>query len=178
MLSLKALQQIDGYTFDEGVAVLVMCRAPKGVIAHISRTHNRAYLHAEIHKQLRMPGVAQRLKAQMPADDTAPAVAKTEVATENTPEIATPEREVSVKAVRTIRPTRYEDMPTDYARELWLKKQDKYREMQQHHLKMRQVPEGDKYNDDRARERAAVMKLDAEIEKLWQQIDEEVAKNA
>ena len=45
---------MDGYTFDEGIAFLVLVKAPLGVINHLKATHNRSHLHSEIHKQLRL----------------------------------------------------------------------------------------------------------------------------
>jgi len=168
MITLKTLQNQDGYTFEEGVAVLVMCGTAPGVVQHIQRTHNRGYLNCELAKLLRTPGMAHRIRMKYPdqdeavaktevAEGKAPEIAtpesepksaepevKTEVAEEKAPEIATPESEPKaaepeVKTmldVRSDRATRFEDMPTEKARELWLKKQDKYRLMQQKHLQM------------------------------------------
>lgn len=183
MITLTTLQNQDGYTFEEGVAVLVMCGTAPGVVQHIQRTHNMGYLHCEIAKLLRTPGMAHRIRMKYPDQDEA--VAKTEVAEEKAPEIATPKVETpaaepEVKTmldVRSDRATRYEDMPTEKARELWLKKQDKYRLMQQKHLQMRKVAKGEKHNEKRAKLRAEVVKLDGEIDKLWKQIDEEVANH-
>jgi len=233
MITLKTLQNQDGYTFEEGVAVLVMCGTAPGVVQHIQRTHNRGYLNCELAKLLRTPGMAHRIRMKYPdqdeavaktevaegkapeiatpesepksaepevktevAEEKAPEIAtpesepksaepevKTEVAEEKAPEIATPESEPKaaepeVKTmldVRSDRATRFEDMPTEKARELWLKKQDKYRLMQQKHLQMRKVAKGEKHNEQRAKLRAEVVKLDGEIDKLWKQIDEEVA---
>jgi len=207
MITLKTLQNQDGYTFEEGVAVLVMCGTAPGVVQHIQRTHNRGYLNCELAKLLRTPGMAHRIRMKYPdqdeavaktevAEGKAPEIAtpesepksaepevKTEVAEEKAPEIATPESEPKaaepeVKTmldVRSDRATRFEDMPTEKARELWLKKQDKYRLMQQKHLQMRKVAKGEKHNEQRAKLRAEVVKLDGEIDKLWKQIDEEVA---
>lgn len=78
--------------------------------------------------------------------------------------------------VRTHENTRYEDMPNDITRDLWLKRQDLYREMQQNHLKMRQVPKGKEHDDERAQYRAEVLRLDDEIDNIWKLIDAEIER--
>lgn len=199
IMDIKSLQNPDGYTFDEGVAILTMCQASPGVVQHIMRTHNKSHLHSEIHKMLRMPGVMQLLRSKMPEPVQEP-VAKNEVVAENTPEIATPqepseksddisqepqepseksEDNVEVKTMADVRRhknTRLEDMPTELARDLWLKRQEKYRLQQQMHLKMREVPEGEEHNEERANYRSAVLELDADIDNLWKLIDAEIER--
>ena len=199
IMDIKSLQNPDGYTFDEGVAILTMCQASPGVVQHIMRTHNKSHLHSEIHKMLRMPGVMQLLRSKMPEPVQEP-VAKNEVVAENTPEIATPQElsekseetsqepqesseksddNVEVKTMADVRRhknTRLEDMPTELARDLWLKKQDKYHLQQQMHLKMREVPEGEEHNEERANYRSAVLELDADIDNLWKLIDAEIER--
>ena len=191
IMDIKSLQNPDGYTFDEGVAILTMCQASPGVVQHIMRTHNKNHLHSEIHKMLRMPGVMQLLKSKMPepAQDF-----------KNTPETVTPQElsekseetsqepqesseksddNVEVKTMADVRRhknTRLEDMPTELARDLWLKKQDKYHLQQQMHLKMREVPEGEEHNEERANYRSAVLELDADIDNLWKLIDAEIER--
>ena len=67
-------------------------------------------------------------------------------------------------------------MPNDICRELWLKKNNLFHEMQQNHLKMRQVPVGEDHNDERAQYRAEVLRLDGEIDNLWNLIDTEIER--
>ena len=78
--------------------------------------------------------------------------------------------------VRTHENTRYEDMPNDITRDLWLKRQDLYREMQQNHLKMRKVPKGSEHDEERAKYRAEVLRLDDEIDGIWKLIDAEIER--
>lgn len=203
IMDIKTLQNPDGYTFDEGVAILAMCQASPGVVQHIMRTHNKGHLHSEIHKMLRMPGVMQLLKSKMPpvnetSDDNEEV--KTTVAeqqqqpaqepqepSDNTEESSEKSEESSeasddneeVKTMADVRRhqnTRYEDMPTELARDLWLKRQEKYRLQQQMHLKMREVPEGEEHNEERANYRSAVLELDADIDNLWKLIDAEIER--
>lgn len=78
--------------------------------------------------------------------------------------------------VRTHENTRLEDMPNELCRTLWLKRQDAYREAQQAHLKMRNVPEGEAHNKERAKWRAEVLRLLDVVNDYWKQIDEEIAR--
>ncbi len=190
---------MDGYTFDEGVALLVLVKAPQGVINYLKSTHNRSHLHSEIHKQLRIPGVLRMLKekgfCREEERGNVPQISSNNTnkecgpdATDNVPEnekSGTDETEdetdpaeivLTKHDVRTHEHTRYEDMPNDITRELWLQRQDLYREMQQAHLKMRSVPEGEEHNEERAKWRAEVLRLDEEIDKLWALIDAEIER--
>ena len=181
MLKLENFKSMDGYTFEEGVAFLRLCRAPNGVIHHIASTHNRSHLHSEIHKALRIPGTMRLLREKgigrekeenvafvpEPAPDPDP---------EGTPDDST-EIVLTVEDVRTHVNTRLEDMPNELCRKLWLKRQEVYREMQQAHLKMRSVPEGEEHNAERAHYRACVLRLDAENDEYWKQIDAEIERD-
>ncbi len=206
---------MDGYTFDEGIAFLVLVKAPLGVINHLKATHNRSHLHSEIHKQLRIPRVKDivRKNFEIPKSSTVESTIarKNEIPKEednsNKPksnEIEPKSNEIAPKSneikpnsnddepdsdetdpteiiltkedVRTHANTRLEDMPNDLCRTLWQKRQDVYREMQQAHLKMRAVPEGEEHNEERAHWRDEVLRLDAENDAYWQQIDEEIER--
>lgn len=217
MSRIEQFNSMDGYTFDEGVAFLVLVKAPFGVVNYLKTTHNRNHLHSEIHKQLRMPGVQRILKEngyyrEEPAAP-APLIAGSdpqspneEDGSEELPESDNklpnsdnklPNSEQNFQNshengeesngddtdiiltkhdVHTHEHTRYEDMPNDITRELWLKRQDLYREMQQAHLKMRSVPEGEEHNEERAKYRAEVLRLDEEIDGFWALIDAEIER--
>lgn len=217
MSRIEQFNSMDGYTFDEGVALLVLVKAPFGVVNYLKTTHNRNHLHSEIHKQLRMPGVQRILKEngyyrEEPAAPepliagSDPQSPNGEDGSEELPESDNklPESDnklpnseqnfqnshengeksdsddteiiLTKHDVRTHEHTRYEDMPNDITRELWLQRQDLYREMQQAHLKMRSVPEGEEHNEERAKWRAEVLRLDEEIDKLWALIDAEIER--
>lgn len=186
---------MDGYTFDEGIAFLVLVKAPMGVINHLKATHNRSHLHSEIHKQLRFPRVKEIVRRNM---GNSPQISSNSpiVNEPKSNEIETKSNEIEPKSnddepdsdetdptviiltkedVRTHANTRLEDMPNDLCRTLWQKRQDVFREMQQAHLKMRAVPEGEEHNEERAHWREEVLRLDAENDAYWQQIDKEIA---
>ena len=180
---------MDGYTFDEGVAFLVLVKAPLGVINHLKATHNRSHLHSEIHKQLRFPRVKEIVRRNMgnsPQNSSnfpianEPKSDKIEPKSdENEPEQdeTDPTEIVLTKEdVRTHENTRLEDMPNDLCRTLWQKRQDVWRELQQAHMKMRAVPIGEEHNEERAKWRAEVLRLDAENDKYWAQIDAEIER--
>lgn len=207
---------MDGYTFEEGIAFLVLVKAPLGVINHLKATHNRSHLHSEIHKQLRFPRVKEIVRRNMgnspivnepksneiepksnendqdsnennpdSNDTAAPTPTGSDPINRRSRPAADPDSDdetdpteiiLTKEDVRTHENTRLEDMPNDLCRTLWLKRQDVYREMQQAHLKMRAVPEGEEHNEERAKWRAEVLRLDAENDAYWQQIDEEIAR--
>lgn len=202
-MNLEHLNSMDGYTFDEGIAFLVLVKAPLGVINHLKATHNRSHLHSEIHKQLRFPRVKEIVRRNMgnsPQISSNFPIANEPKSNEIEPksnEIAPKSNEIKPNSnddepdsdetdpteiiltkedVRTHENTRLEDMPNDLCRNLWQKRQDVYREMQQAHLKMRAVPEGEEHNEERAKWRAEVLRLDAENDKYWQQIDAEIER--
>lgn len=197
---------MDGYTFDEGIAFLVLVKAPMGVINHLKATHNRSHLHSEIHKQLRFPRVREIVRRsdmvflgnvpQIPQNSQkmgtvtdVPETPKTGTdAMDNVPENdksgtneaddeTDPTEIVFTKEdVRTHENTRLEDMPNDLCRTLWQKRQDVWRELQQAHMKMRAVPIGEEHNEERAKWRAEVLRLDAENDNYWKQIDAEIER--
>ena len=216
---------MDGYTFDEGIAFLVLVKAPRGVINHLKATHNRSHLHSEIHKQLRIPRVKDIVRKNFEIPKSTPVEStiarKNEIPKEednsnkpksneinpnsnendpnsneiepksndsasvestiarnhdSTDEEDAPEIILTKEDIRTHENTRLEDMPNDLCRTLWQKRQDVYREMQQAHLKMRAVPEGEEHDEERAHWREEVLRLDAENDAYWQQIDEEIAR--
>ena len=188
---------MEGYTFDEGIAFLVSVKAPMGVVNYLKATHNRSHLHSEIHKQLRNPNVRRLMnenarfshentsishEIRTKSDEIKPKSNTTE--TSDLPPLrggaatAAGESEIILtkEDVRTHENTRLEDMPNELCRTLWLKRQDVYRQMQQAHMKMRAVPEGDEHNEERAEWRAEVLRLDAENDQYWQQIDAEIER--
>lgn len=218
---------MDGYTFDEGIAFLVLVKAPLGVINHLKTTHNRSHLHSEIHKQLRFQRVKEIVRRNMgnspqissnspianepksneiepksnenePKSDEEPPVESTSARKDEIPKEETPspsERGCRIPPskgvgglagesdiilteddVRTHKYTRLDQMPNDLTRQLFLKKDELYHEMQQFHLKMRNVPEGEEHNEERADHRANILRLDTEIDEYWKQIDAEIER--
>lgn len=187
---------MDGYTFDEGIAFLVLVKAPLGVINHLKATHNRSHLHSEIHKQLRFPRVKEIVRRNMgnspqissnfpivnePKSNEIEPKSNEIKSNSNDDEPDSDETDpteiiLTKEDVRTHENTRLEDMPNDLCRTLWQKRQDVYREMQQAHLKMRAVPEGEEHNEERAKWRAEVLRLDAENDNYWKQIDAEIER--
>jgi hypothetical protein len=200
-MKIEQLFSMDGYTFDEGIAFLRLCQAPEGVVMHIATTHNRSHLHSEIHKMLRMPGTMRLLqekgfgREEVPpvqesnesapksnesvpkSNESVPKSNENETKSDDKePESDDTEINLTIEDVRKHENTRLEDMPNDLCRTLWLKRQEVYREMQQAHLKMRSVPEGEEHNEERAHWRAEVLRLDAENDSYWQQIDAEIER--
>lgn len=78
--------------------------------------------------------------------------------------------------VRSHKYTRLEQMPNELTRQLFLKKDESFHEMQQYHLKMRTLPEGEEHNEERAQYRAEILRLDKEVDAYWKQIDAEIER--
>lgn len=110
-------------------------------------------------------------KIEPKQDDNEPKSDKVEPDSDDPSEII-----LTKQDVRKHENTRYEDMPNDITRDLWLKRQDLYREMQQNHIKMRQVPKGSEHDEERAKYRAEVLRLDDEIDNIWALIDAEIER--
>lgn len=235
MVTLERLKSMDGYTFDEGVAFLVLVQSPNGVINHIKATHNRKQLHSEIHRMLRIPRTRDFLRRNHPEfmgnspvishnspkteSQSAPNAEQKEpqntvdpndseegekAPTTETDEILPdsdkklpesdkifPKSNESVQEpnvetdiiltkedIEAHKYTRLDQMPNELTRTLWLKKQDLYREMQQYHLKIRNVEPGEEYDEERAQYREKVLELDAKIDSYWEQIDAEIERLA
>ena len=203
-MKIEQLYSMDGYTFDEGIAFLLLAKAPLGVVNHLKVTHNKSNLHSEIHKQLRMPNTMRLLKEkgfdtvpksieiEPKSNESVPKSNETEPESNDTSN-GSPERHsqsasddlqdddptsiiITQLDVRQHENTHYKDMPNDICRELWLKKNDLYHEMQQHHLKMKLVPVGEDHNEERAQHRAEVLRLSDEINDLWKLIDTEIER--
>lgn len=221
MVTLERLKSMDGYTFDEGVAFLVLVQSPVGVINHIKATHNRKQLHSEIHRMLRIPRTRDFLRRNHPEimgnvpmishdfpkseNQSAPAVEEKEPqntvdpndnkegekATKTATDETNPKSDESSsdseddtdiiltkEDLAAHKYTRLDQMPNELTRTLWLKKQDLYREMQQYHLKMRNVEPGEEHDEERAQYREKVLELDAKIDSYWEQIDAEIERLA
>ena len=169
---------MDGYSFEEGVAFLALVKAPLGVIKHLQKTHNRSHLHSEIHKMLRLPRTKEILRKNdlTPVTIVASPVESTMANNDEIPKEEDSDIILTEDDVRTHKYTRLDQMPNDLTRQLFLKKDELYHEMQQFHLKMRNVPEGEEHNEERADYRANILRLDTEIDDYWKQIDAEIER--
>lgn len=206
-IDLNRFKTMESYTFDEGVAFLILCSVPLGVIGHLKSTHNRNNLHAEIHKALRMPGTMRLLKEKgvlrlqapavpKPKENVPKPVEKVQESAESVPEKPESDQDqdkhvpesdesgtdgsdgltITMEDVLSHKYTRYDQMPNDITRKLYLKKEELFHEMQQNHLKMRNVPEGEEHDGERAEYRAEVMRLDKEVGDMWELIDAEIQR--
>ena len=110
-------------------------------------------------------------KNEPKSNDDTPVESKDEIPKEENSDIILTEDDV-----RTHKYTRLDQMPNELNRKLYLKKDELFHEMQQFHLKMRNVPEGEEHNEERAKYRAEVLRLDGEIDDYWKQIDAEIER--
>lgn len=195
---------MESYTFEEGIAFLALAKAPQGVIRHLQKTHNRSNLHSEIHKMLRLPRTKEIIRKNNqslvesttarnpestkekniepksdkiePKSDTDNLVDSTIAQKNEIPKEKDTDIILTEDDVRSHKYTRLEQMPNELTRQLFLKKDESFHEMQQYHLKMRTLPEGEEHNEERAQYRAEILRLDKEVDAYWKQIDAEIER--
>ena len=177
----------DGYSFDEGVAVLSQYCKNRALVMHLTRTRNMHQLAAELKRLAHDPAVAvaahaqQAVAAQVEAASKAEEAAATVIASEarqstKTPAAAEPEvpsptwRATAAVPVFT-RPagkrSRLEDMPTPATRELWQRNNDRWHQKLALFERMKLLPEG----EELAEVRAQLIEVSREHQECWALID-------
>lgn len=168
------------YTFEEGVAVLLLYSANRGVNDFIVNSHDKRHLGYELNRLARHPRL-EPIPGRKPAEPRQPAE-KQEAPADDTPQ-EQPKDEApaddSDKDTTTFldlqhhKYTRLEDMPTQLTRELWLKNSDEYKELQHCHQQMKQA------NSDagRADWRKKVHQLSQSLKDRWKLIDGEIERH-
>lgn len=182
----------DGYSFDEGVAVLSQYCKNRALVMHLTRTRNMHQLAAELKRLAHDPTVAATALAQQAVAAQVEAAAKVEAATPviareerpkqstQTPAAETPEPQqvdrhatlamTDEKPVFT-RPagkrSRLEDMPTPATRELWQRNNDRWHQKLALFERMKLLPEG----EELAEVRAQLIEVSREHQECWALID-------
>lgn len=162
-----------GYTFDEGVAFLSLMAQPT-LVAFIRRSHNMAYLERELIKQSKIPAsVAKVQKVSLTERTEVKQAAPIHEEKQEAPEEPKQENkaQVTFDTLDRHKLTRFDDMLTELSRELWLQARDTYHTMQSWHEKMKLATS----NESREEARTNVLALNAELKKLWNEIDTENA---
>lgn len=178
---LQELFNKDGYTFEEGVAVLSRMSRNRRIVDFITRKHRMDYLNQELYKLAKANHVKISQQRTVVPKTTENVPKREEVApksTENVPISAksVPEEKsddvVDFLSLKHHENTRLEDMPNDLCRKLWLENHRRNLEIKEQHLRMRKA----QTNEERASSRAAVLRLDAEMKQCWQLIDAEIER--
>lgn len=165
----------DGYTFEEGVAVLVKY-ADRNVVAKVSASRDRRLLDYELRRLAHDPSLKGLCQ-----DKAEPA--KTEQKTVVVPPMnehgseKTAKNEQKKENIVTFddlnhhRFTRYEDMPNKLTKYLWLKNRDEYNLKREKFIKMKQCMEG----EELAALRKEVVELGHSIKARWNLIEKEIS---
>ena len=170
----------DGYSFDEGVAVLSQYCKNRALVMHLTRTRNMHQLSAELKRLAHDPTVAATALAQQAVENV---IARSQEATKQstqepvaeTPEPPQVDRHATLamtdeKPVFT-RPagkrSRLEDMPTPATRELWQRNNDRWHQKLALFERMKLLPEG----EELAEVRAQLIEVSREHQECWALID-------
>lgn len=156
----------NGYTFEEGVAVLAMYTRDRFAVERVSRSRDIRLLNQELKKLAHIPGLKPVNGAPAPAVPQAAVSAPIPTETVPTPEepvpdVPNPEEPTDMEELNTIEAevatkdnvtfaqlqhykfTRYEDMPTPETQQLWLRNNDRWHRKLDLFAKMKMLPEGD-----------------------------------
>lgn len=181
---LQELFNKDGYTFEEGVAVLSRMSRNRRIVDFITRKHRMDYLNQELYKLAKANHVKIPQQRTVVPKTTENVPKREEVAPKNTENVpisaeSVPESKkeddkdvVDFLSLKHHENTRLEDMPNDICRKLWNENRERNLEIKEQHLRMRKA----KTNEERASSRAAVLRLDAEMKQCWQLIDAEIER--
>lgn len=179
----------NGYTFEEGVAVLMMYTKDRNAVERVRRSGDIRLLQHELKKLAHVPGLKPI------GGNTAPIVPKETVSVPKPTESVPKTEEIVPKAPETVPPvettedqgevsegeknttfadlnhykfTRYEDMPTAETQQLWLRNNDRWHAKLDLFTKMKQLPEG----EELAKARKELVELGRKHRECWKLIDE------
>lgn len=180
----------NGYTFEEGVAVLAMYTKDRFAVERVSRSRNIRLLNQELKKLAHIPGLkpvngiqpdvpkeavpdpiptefVPKMDESVPSDP--PIVEKliSEVLENVEAEVATKDN-VTFAQLQHYKFTRYEDMPTEETKQLWQRNNDRWHIKMDLFAKMKMLPEGEELKAIRKE----LIDVSREHREGWKLIDE------
>lgn len=155
-----------GYTFDEGIAALSRWCNNKRIVQEIKRRHR----FAELDKELRRTAKTMHLNIDKPLPCNTKEVVHPAAAPKKQPPAKQEKHKVTFLSLSHYDNTRLEDMPNDLCRKLWYENHLRNIAIKEHHLRMRRA----KTDDERATERAEVLRIDADRKSCWDLINKEI----
>ncbi len=167
------LQNNKNFSFNDGFSLLERYCANFSVVSFISRKRDINYLRYELAKLARMPKlrtingvrvIETEQRQNQAAEELQEQVSLTAKKSTDEPEV------VRWNDIKHHENTKYEDMPTDYLKRIYIKNRDDYKELQYAHLRMKIA----KNDADRAEWRKTVLDLADLIDKNWKIIDDEI----
>lgn len=167
----------DGYTFEEGVAVLLSYSSNKGVNDFILARRDKKWLVAELGRLAHIPNLKPvpgrdpyvSPSERSPQPDPAPIQQPLPPDGGKDEDGDDPVTFLDLKRHETYKP---EDLPTPVLKELWVKNRDEYKELQHCHAQMKQANS----DEGRAAWRKRMLELRDSITKRWKLFDEEMAR--
>ena len=170
----------DGYSFDEGVAVLSAYCKNRALVMHLTRTRNMHQLAAELKRLAHDPTVAatalaqQAVAAKVEAAEAANAAPTAPEPSHEAPVMTSQRDDVNPEPLNPEpyqRPagkrSRLEDMPTPATRELWQRNNDRWHQKLALFERMKLLPEG----EELAEVRAQLIEVSREHQECWALID-------
>lgn len=163
----------NGYTFDEGVAVLLAYSAKTNVNTFIIVRRDRRHLAAELGRLAHVPNLKAVPGRTVPVTEPKAPEPEENASSTEVPENGNGDSDsetvtfLDLKRHENYKP---EDLPTPVLKELWLKNRDDFKELQHCHQQMKLA------NSDagRADWRAKVVALREAIQKRWELFDSEM----
>lgn len=169
----------NGYTFEEGVAVLAMYTKDRNAVERVRRSRDIRLLSQELKNlahvpNLRaIPGMGMETKAPKPetiqpkSETIEPKSNENEPKSDESSQIREHE-EPTFADLKHYKYTRYEDMPTPETQQLWLRNNDRWHVKLDLFSKMKQLPEG----KELAAVRKQLVEVSREHRQCWKLIDQ------
>lgn len=180
----------NGYTFEEGVAVLAMYTKDRFAVERVSRSRNIRLLNQELKKLAHIPGLKpvngiqpdvpkEAVSVPIPTESVPntdgnvpsdPPIVETIIseALENVEEEIATKDNVTFAELQHYKFTRYEDMPTEETKQLWLRNNDRWHLKMDLFAKMKLLPEGEELKATRKQ----LVEVSREHREGWKLIDE------
>lgn len=159
----------NGYTFEEGVAVLAQYVKDRNLVACVSVSRDRRLLESELKRLAHDSSL--RTEVCKPQKECKQTTNKPQPKKEPEEKPET-ERVVTYADLQHYKYTRFEDMPNKLTQDLWQLNRDEYNLKREMFIKMKQCQEG----DELAKLRKQVVDLGRSIKGRWKLIDEEIIR--
>ena len=167
----------DGYSFDEGVAVLSQYCKNRALVMHLTRTRNMHQLAAELKRLAHDPSISVFLGSQPTETQNIVNTPATTANTNTPPVVAQQVQEHKPLNPEPLNPEPYqrpagkrsslEDMPTPATRELWQRNNDRWHQKLALFERMKLLTEGEELTEVRAQ----LIEVSREHQECWALID-------
>lgn len=161
----------NGYTFEEGVAVLAMYTKDRNAVERVRRSRDIRLLQHELKRLAHEPGLSSRQPTPVPKPETIEPKPETIEPKSETIEPKTEQTAgVTFDDLKHHKYTREEDMPTEETKALWKRNNERWHRKIDLFAKMKLLPEG----EELAATRKELVKLSREHRECWKMIDKKI----